>query len=64
MAGVVGVSVLRDKNVVRSLWLLPARDLMAPVIWIMGLLGRKIVWRNEEFELRKGKLKRVAGSNT
>jgi ceramide glucosyltransferase len=64
MAAVVGISVLRDRNLLRSIWLLPFRDVLAPVVWVGGLLGRKIVWRNEEFELRGGKLKRVGGSDT
>jgi ceramide glucosyltransferase len=56
MAVVIGVSVLRDKEVLRSFWLLPLRDLLAPLVWVGGLFGRKIVWRGEKFELNKGKL--------
>jgi len=59
MALVTGVSVLQDSNVVRSLWLLPIRDILAVSVWIGGLLGKKIVWRGEEFYLDRGKLKRV-----
>lgn len=51
-------AVLRDKEVLRSLWLLPLRDLLAPVIWIWGMFGRRITWREEEFVLRRGKLER------
>jgi ceramide glucosyltransferase len=57
---VSGVSVLRDREVVRSLWLLPFRDILAPVIWFAGLFGRKIAWRGENFYLEKGKLRRVS----
>jgi ceramide glucosyltransferase len=59
MALVTGVSVLQDRNVVRSLWLLPIRDILAVIVWVGGLLGKKIVWRGEEFQLDRGMLKRV-----
>jgi ceramide glucosyltransferase len=58
MAWASAVSVLKDEDAIRSLWLLPLRDFLAPVIWIGGWLGRKIVWRGEEFELQNGKLRR------
>jgi ceramide glucosyltransferase len=64
MAAVVSISVLRDKSILRLLWLLPLRDLLAPMIWLGGLFGRKIVWRGETFELRDGKLTRAHGSDT
>ena len=58
MALVSAGLVLRDQNSLRLLWLLPVRDFIAPVIWAMGLAGRKIVWRGEAFSLKHGKLKR------
>ena len=51
------VFVLRDPDAIRWIWLLPLRDFLAPVIWLAGWLGRKIVWRGQEFELRNGKLR-------
>ena len=59
MAVVTAISVLKDGDAMRSLWLLPLRDFLAPLIWLAGMFGRKIVWRGEEFELDKGKLRRV-----
>ncbi len=59
VALIAGCSVLRDREVVRSLWLLPIRDLLAPVIWFAGLFGRGIVWRGEKFKLNNGKLTRI-----
>jgi ceramide glucosyltransferase len=56
---VTSVSVLGDKQAASALWLLPHRDLLAPIAWVGGLLGRKIVWRGEQFRLEKGKLVRV-----
>jgi len=59
MALVSGIFVLRDREVVRSLWLLPIRDLLAPLVWLGGMFERKIVWRGQKFELENGKLKRT-----
>jgi len=56
VAIISGMSVLRDGHLFRLLWLLPLRDLLAPFIWLGGLVGRKIIWRGKEFELRDGKL--------
>jgi ceramide glucosyltransferase len=57
MATVSAKLVLRDKQALGSFWLLPLRDCLAPVIWIGGLIGRKILWRGESFTLEDGKLK-------
>jgi ceramide glucosyltransferase len=59
VALVTGVSVLHDREVMRWLWLLPIRDILAVIVWIGGLLGKKIVWQGEEFYLDRGKLKRA-----
>jgi hypothetical protein len=36
-----------------SLAWLPARDLLSAAVWCAGLLGRRVVWRGEEFILRR-----------
>jgi ceramide glucosyltransferase len=59
MALFIGTFVLRDSEVLRSLWLLPLRDVLAVVFWVGGLAGRKIVWRGERFSLADGKLNRA-----
>ena len=59
MAWASAVSVLKDEEARRWLWLLPLRDFVAPLVWLAGIFGRKISWRGEEFELDKGKLKRA-----
>lgn len=56
LAMTVGAEVLGDHQVLRNLWLLPLRDLVAFVLWIAGFAGNTIVWRGERFEVRKGKL--------
>lgn len=53
-----GIGVLRDRRVLTSLYLLPLRDLIAPVVWIIGLVGNRISWRGDVFYLEKGRLVR------
>ena len=60
MALVTARRVLRDRQFRRWAWLLPLRDFLAVLIWIGGLAGRKIIWRGERFDLRDGKLVRIA----
>jgi ceramide glucosyltransferase len=59
MALVVGLSVARHRQVLRLLWLLPIRDLVAVVVWAASFLGHNITWRGDSFVLQKGKLSRV-----
>jgi ceramide glucosyltransferase len=58
MAIVTARLVLHDEEVLRSFWLLPVRDILAVVVWLGGLVGQRIVWRGESFQLQQGKLKR------
>jgi ceramide glucosyltransferase len=55
----VGVGVLRDGQVLRDLWLLPLRDLLAFGFWVWSFAGDTVVWRGEEFHLQDGRLSRV-----
>ena len=61
VALVVGLAVLRDRYVLRDLWLLPLRELMAVAIWAGSYAGSRVHWRGEDFVLVKGKI-RHAGS--
>ena len=56
VALVVGVAVLKDGQVLRDLWLLLPRDVCALGIWAWSYAGHTILWRGEQFSLRKGKL--------
>lgn len=56
---VVGRGVLRDPRVVRDLWLLPLRDLVALLIWIASFGGNTVEWRGMRFKLHDGKLERL-----
>jgi len=61
LAMTVGAEVLADHQVLPRLWLLPFRDLVAVGIWIASFAGNTIVWRNERFQLRNGKLTSITG---
>jgi ceramide glucosyltransferase len=54
------VAILDDTQALRDLFLLPLRDLIAPVIWAIGLVGNRIFWRGDEFYLKNGRLERIA----
>jgi ceramide glucosyltransferase len=53
---VVGIGIIGHKQAWSLIWLMPLRDLLAPVIWLLSLGGDKVVWRGETFRLRRGKL--------
>jgi ceramide glucosyltransferase len=60
VAIVVGKSVLQDRQVVRSLTLIPVRDVFALLVWIVSFAGHRVVWRGDHFSLEEGKLKRIS----
>jgi ceramide glucosyltransferase len=55
----VGHSVLRDRHLVRNLWLLPLRDLAGAAVWIASFAGHTVTWRGDRFELKDGRLIRI-----
>jgi ceramide glucosyltransferase len=59
VALLVGWSVLRDRQVLGLLPLLPFRDLVALLVWIASFAGHTVVWRGESFRLRNGRLVRI-----
>ena len=56
LAMTVGAEVLGDHQVLPSLWLLPARDIVAMGLWIAGFASNTIVWRGQRFQVQNGKL--------
>jgi ceramide glucosyltransferase len=48
----VGWVVLRDKPLLRTIWLYPTRDLLGFVVWCASFSGTNIAWRSSKFELR------------
>lgn len=59
VAIVVGRFVLRDRELLHNLWLLPVRDLVAVGVWLVSFLGHTVTWRGDRFELKDGRLLRV-----
>jgi ceramide glucosyltransferase len=60
VALVVGKKILADEQVTPALWLLPLRDLIAVGIWLVSFVGHTVTWRGDIFELKNGRLIRVA----
>jgi ceramide glucosyltransferase len=59
VALVVGLNVLKDRQVLKYMWLVPLRDLVAVGVWVVSLGGHDVIWRGERFQLRNGKLSRI-----
>jgi len=55
----IGRGVLNDPNVLRDLWLVPARDFAALAVWLVSLAGNEVEWRGMKFRVRDGKLERL-----
>jgi ceramide glucosyltransferase len=51
--------VLYDRYVLRWLPLIPLRDAIAMMVWLMSFTGHTVSWRGELFRLQDGKLKQV-----
>jgi ceramide glucosyltransferase len=59
MAYVTARRVMRDRAILRQFWLIPLRDVFALAIWAAGYFSNSVVWRGDEFTLKKGKLARI-----
>lgn len=54
------VALLRDREAARSLWLLPAKDLVMSAIWVASWLGREVEWSGQRFRVEAdGRLTRL-----
>ena len=51
-AWAVGWTVLRDKHLLRRIWLYPVRDLLGYIVWCASFIGRRISWRSSHIELQ------------
>ncbi len=56
----VGRIVLQDRQVMKHLWLIPVRDLIAVLVWIASLAGNTVTWRGDRFQLKNGRLIRIS----
>lgn len=52
-------AVLHDRHLANNLFLLPLRDLIAPIVWAAALVGNRIHWRGDDFFLKDGRLSRI-----
>ncbi len=59
VAWIVGWNVLKDRQVLRLLPMLPLRDLIAPLVWMASFASNTVTWRGDRFRLKNGKLIRV-----
>src|SRR6185312_4463288 len=58
----IGSKVLKDRNVVSLLWLLPLRDFLALAIWFWSYAADTVIWRGEKFLLENGKMRTVVAT--
>ena len=49
---ITGERILQDPRVTPRLWLIPVRDLFGFAVWVCGLFGRRVEWRDSQLELR------------
>ncbi|MDO8494208.1 MAG: glycosyltransferase, partial [Deltaproteobacteria bacterium] len=47
---------LKDPDTIRSLWLLPIRDLLAFCTWAASFMKKNIYWKGREFEIQNGRM--------
>ena len=55
----MGRGILQDRQVTRSLLLLPLRDAIAAMVWLLSFVGHTVTWRGQRFRLQNGKLTRM-----
>lgn len=58
----IGVGILGDRQVLRDLWLLLPRDLMALALWAWSYASSTVVWRGERMMVHQGKIIRPAAA--
>ena len=54
------LAVLHDQQTLKNIFLLPVRDLIAPLLWAASFAGHQIHWRGDMFTLKDGRLARVS----
>jgi len=62
MAWTVGVWGVGDEVLRRKLWLVPLRDAIHFVIWLVSFGSNRVHWGNVEYHIRHGRMIPVAGS--
>lgn len=51
---VVGAGILQDRKVVLRFWLMPLRDLFGFAVWVAGVCGNRVQWRDRTLVLQPG----------
>jgi ceramide glucosyltransferase len=62
MAWTVGVWGVGDQILRRKIWLVPLRDAIHFFVWLAGFTSNRIVWGNQQFLIRKGRMVPVSAS--
>jgi hypothetical protein len=53
VAGIwIGAGILRDPEVLTNCLMIPARDLFGFAVWMAGLFGHTVQWRDRTLTLR------------
>jgi ceramide glucosyltransferase len=60
MAVVAGIVGMKNRLVLRRLWLLPLRDAFAFTVWLASFFPQRIQWRDRQFRVRDKRLIPVA----
>jgi ceramide glucosyltransferase len=50
----VGAGILQDRKVVLRCWLIPLRDLFGFAVWLAGIFGNRVQWRDRTLILQPG----------
>jgi ceramide glucosyltransferase len=54
IAGIwIGAGILRDREVLKNCWMIPARDLFGFAVWAAGLVGNRVQWRDRILQLER-----------
>jgi len=61
MAWTVGVWGVRDEVLRRNLWLVPVRDAIYFIVWLVSFGSNRIRWGSEEYTVQNGRMAPVAG---
>lgn len=59
VAWIVGVRVLKDRQVLRLLPLVLLRDVAGVLVWLASFASNTVSWRGDRFHLKNGKLARI-----
>jgi ceramide glucosyltransferase len=60
VAVLVGSRVLGDRQAMRWLLMIPLRDAIAMMVWLLSFAGHTVSWRGEVFKLVGGKLVKIS----